>query len=291
MSAVPPRLPDARAAASLPGVSVEVIELMRSIGAAEATAAEISAALSRDLTLTARVLKVVNSAYYGQSRTIASVERAVVVLGFPAVRSIAMAAGCFRLRRMGSGVAGITPESLLSHGLAVALASRQLARGRSGLCREEAFMAGLLHDFGLLLEMHGAPAEFADLTARIPNEEAPGPSAWLDLETELFGGSHGHSAAAVFAEWQLPERIVGAVAAHHAPLAAAESLRELAAVVALADSLAADAGLGFAGVSEPRRADEDVLEYLGFDWSERAGLQDSIREEFSGLQGILGDDS
>ena len=291
MSAVPPRLPDARAAASLPGVSIEVIELMRSIGAAEATAAEISASLSRDLTLTARVLKVVNSAYYGQSRTIASVERAVVVLGFPAVRSIAMAAGCFRLRRMGSGVAGMTPESLLSHGLAVALASRQLARGRSGLCREEAFMAGLLHDFGLLLEMHGAPVEFAELTEQVASTAAPGPSAWLDLETERFGRSHGHSAATVFAEWRLPERIVGAVAAHHAPFAADDSLRELAAVVALADSLAADAGLGFAGVSEPDMADDAVLEYLDFDWSERAALQDGIRQELNSLQGILGDET
>ncbi|TVQ50253.1 MAG: HDOD domain-containing protein [Gammaproteobacteria bacterium] len=291
MSAVPPRLPDARTAASLPGVSVEVIDLMRTIGAAEATASEISDALSRDLTLTARVLKVVNSAYYGQSRTIASVERAVVVLGFPAVRSIAMAAGCFRLRRMGSAVGGISPESLLSHGLAVALASRQLARHREGLCREEAFMAGLLHDFGLMLEMHGSPAEFSDLAERMQSEDASGPHAWLALEAELFGRSHGHSAAVVFAEWQLPERIVGAVASHHAPLRADGPLRELAAVVALADSLAADAGLGFAGASEPMVPEDSLLEYLGFDWAERAGLQDDIRSELSGLQRILGDDS
>ncbi len=289
MSTVPPRLSDARAAASLPGISVAVIELLRSIGAAEATATEISDALSRDLTLTARVLKVVNSAYYGQSRTIASVERAVVVLGFPAVRSIAMAAGCFRLRRMGGSVGGVTPEALLSHGLAVALASRHLARTRQGLCREEAFMAGLLHDFGLLLEMHGSPADFATLAADMPIGEAATPSSWLAMETALFGAAHGESAAGVFAEWQLPERIVGAIACHHAPLTAEDPLRELAAVVALADSLAADAELGFAGASEPVTPDDAVLEYLAFDWSERTDLQDSVRNEMGSLQGILAD--
>ncbi len=284
------RLPDARTAASLPGVSTEVIELLRTLGAADITAEQISATLSRDLTLSARVLKVVNSAYYGQSRSVASVERAVVVLGFPAVRSIAMAAGCFRLRRLPGGDGQVTPAQVLAHGLAVALGARELARARPGLCREEAFMAGLLHDFGLLLEMHGAPEHFATLETQLAALEAAGPREWLAGETSVFGRCHAESAAAIFGEWQLPDRIVAAVAAHHSPLAAEPALRDLAAVVALADSLAADAGLGLAGPSEPLEPPPELLEHLEFDWGARQSLQDTLRAEFTSLRGVLADE-
>ena len=277
-----------RMAAGLPSIDLSILELMRVISAQDATASEISRALGRDLTLTARILKVVNSAYYGRSGSIACIERAVVVLGVPAVRSVALAAGCFRLRGVSLVCHAFMASDLLLHGLGVALACRVLAHEHTGVCREQAYMAGLLHDFGLLLELHGGAdklSALAHVVETLPAEEQA--QAWLSGEAMAFGADHANTAACVFASWKLPASVVRAIRHHHEPMRVPPEERLLPALLALADVLVADAGFGLFMAREARPPDPALLEWLGFDWDGRAGLQQTVREEVMLLERIL----
>lgn len=275
-----------RAAAALPSLDVSIAELLQVIGSSDATAADVSRVMSRDVALTARVLKVVNSAYYGRPRAISSIDRAVVVLGFPSVRSVAMAASCCRMRR-GAGEPAV---AVLLHCFGVAVCARQLANLRPGLCREKAFMAGLLHDFGLLLELHSDPEVFKALPGSLAGVKTE-PAAWLALERSLYGADHAEAAAQVFEQWQFPADVVTAIRHHHDPLGLPESERDLAAVVALADSLVADAGIGLACDTLTHHPGEELLYWLQFDWDLRGEVQTHAGEDLQVFRRMLDDES
>ncbi len=276
----------ARMAARLPCVDVSIAELIGTLASEYSSAADVSRTLSRDISLAARVLKVVNSAYYGQPRTISSIERAVVVLGLPTIRGIALAASCYRMPSLPSVKSGFTASSVLTHCLGVAIAARLLASGHPRLAPEDAFMAGLLHDFGLLLELYGEFEMLCGLVAEVSaGRGGVGPRGWMQLERETFGADHGVIAAEVLAGWRLPDDIVKAIRHHHEPMQQPSSGRALASVVALADSLVCDLGAGLQFNSEPSVPDVELLSSLNYQWDRREALQQQVAAELGRLQG------
>jgi hypothetical protein len=95
----------------------------------------------------------------------------------------------------------------------------------------------------------------------------------------------------VFEEWRLPPAVVSAIRYHHAPLGLPEEQRELAALLSLADSLVADAGIGLAWDTLAHHPGEPLLEWLGFDWEGRAELQARARDDLQVFRRILEDES
>jgi HD-like signal output (HDOD) protein len=192
--------------------------------------------------LSARVLKVANSPYYGRSGQVGSVERAVQLLGLVAVRGIA-AAGA--LDRMTPGRAGqhFDPLRFRRHSAAVACAAQALSR--KGRCDVdgEAFMAGLLHDIGVLLLVKSDPQQMASFR---PPEGLSAVEA-RRAEREHLGLDHEGAGVLLVHNWALPPWLSEAVAHHHAPEVlppAADGLDCLPRLLALADHLADAAGYG-----------------------------------------------
>jgi HD-like signal output (HDOD) protein len=222
---------------------------------------EIADLVQREPGLAVRVLKVANSAYYGRSRDIGTLDQALMILGLDAVRGITAAACLDRSVARRGQIGAIDPKALVNHCIASAFAAEQLARASGRALAAEAFMAGLLHDFGVpvqeRLDGDGVQALIEALRANPDAEPAT-------LESTLVKVTHGRCAQVIFDNWQLPSAI-GAAAMHHDdPAAAPGPVRELTALVHLGIQLAIEAG--FTHPLEPRQfrvAREPLLQSLG----------------------------
>jgi putative nucleotidyltransferase with HDIG domain len=170
------------------------------------SAADLAAAIAADPSLTARILKVANSAYYGLSGRVANTAFAVTVIGFPTVRAMA-AATASGLFQPGERV---VPDGFWQHALVVASSCSKLA-DRVGVRGPDAFSLGLLHDLGAVLLFRTDQDRFDEVVRLSREDGLPTPV----LERELFGLGHDEAAARVFATWRFPDDFVAAIAEHH----------------------------------------------------------------------------
>jgi HD-like signal output (HDOD) protein len=206
---------------------------------------EVLDCLRSDPGLAARVLKVANAPYYRQAGNVGTVDRAVQVLGLTAIRGVA-ASGCLdRLAPPRRGVA-FDPDRFRQHSLAVATAAQQLSRAAASGIDGEAYMAGLLHDIGMLLLVKVEPA-LMDSYAPPANADH---AAVRAAEAAHFGVTHEDCALMLTQAWSMPLWLSQAIASHHddsPQLNEATLLRgteALPALLAVADDMAARAGFG-----------------------------------------------
>jgi putative nucleotidyltransferase with HDIG domain len=166
---------------------------------------DLAAALTADPSLTARVLRLANSAYYGLSRRVADVAFAVTVVGFPTVRAMAAvhASGLFEPGE------DTVPEGYWEHSVATATLCSVLAP-RAGVRANQAFPLGLLHDLGSALLFRADRERYEAVQAESRNGRA-----LRAAEKAAFGMAHDEAAARVFSAWRFPETFIDAVADHH----------------------------------------------------------------------------
>jgi HD-like signal output (HDOD) protein len=209
---------------------------------------EVADIVLREPGLAARVLKVANSAYYGFSRNIATLDRALIVLGLDAVRGITAAACLDRSIARRSQFGAIDPRALVHHCVASAFAAEQLARlsGRGNAA--EAFMAALLHDFGVPVQERLDPEGVAALIRTLREQPEADVTA---LEKSLVKIPHTRCAQVIFDGWQLPPSISLAALHHDDPHTAPGPAKELTTLVHLGIQLAIEAG--FTYPAEPRQ--------------------------------------
>lgn len=194
----------------VPPVAGAVMELLRSLDDENLDASHLAKKIGHDPVLSARVLKIVNSPFYGVAGKVASLQEAVMVLGFSSVRRLALAVslnGSFPAR--GEGEAD--PRRLWRHSFCAALCGQALAR----LVRvdaESAFTAGLLHDIGRIALLSVEPASFAAVLAARPDH--PDLAA---AEATVLGFTHAEFGARLLERWHLPAILVRAVEFHHQP--------------------------------------------------------------------------
>ncbi len=241
--------------AMLPEVTLRIIKVIEQ---GNYTAAELEKVVSTDPALCLQILKVVNSAFYGANKEIASIQRAVVVLGGPAVKNIALATSLGRVLRGGTDCAGVSAHHLWRHSLAVAAAAKLIA-GMAGSKRgEEAFLGGLLHDVGFMVEMRAEGGEIADLARRL----AGGEVSALEAEEKVFEATHHDFGRSLCELWRLPLAITEVVGLHHTPLSCSEETVALGSIVHVADYVAQSRELGFALDAAGRHLDEEALDRL-----------------------------
>jgi HD-like signal output (HDOD) protein len=224
-------------------------------------AREVADIVLREPGLAARVLKVANSVYYGQSRNIATLDRALLILGLDAVRGITAAACLDRSIARRNQFGAIDPRALVHHCVASAFAAEELAKLSGRGTAAEAFMAALLHDFGVPVQERLDPEGVAALIKALREQ----PDAEVHaLEQSLLKISHTRCAQVIFEGWQLPPSITLAVLHHDDPNAAPGPAKELTTLVHLGIQLSIEAG--FTYPAEPRQfrvAREPLLRMLG----------------------------
>ncbi len=217
----------------LPEVAWRVLELTSDLYLGVDKLAEV---ISRDQTLTARILRIANSAFFQRLCEIKTVKHASTVLGNRKIRGIVIAASL-------GGILYRSPQGRLlwQHALAVGLAARELS-GRLPIKvdAEEAFVAGLLHDIGKGLFDYQHPELFVQAASLA---SADSELSTIDAERQILGIDHVEIGAKVAEAWHLPESIGSAIRFHHDPSAAAAHPR-LCAIICLADRSCLRAGIG-----------------------------------------------
>lgn len=243
---------------TLPGVVLHALEVMQD---PKSDAESVQLVINRDPAISAKILRVANSAFFGFARRVSTIADAVSILGFANVQGMIIGVGAFdafRTERLKLG-------DFWHHSIATATAARLLAqRVNSGV--EEAFTAGILHDIGKLVFAVQAGAGYQHV---LDMEREAGVSA-LEAERTLLEFTHPEVGEAVALRWNLPPRYVAAIAHHHDPAAAGEETK-FCALIGLAN-LAAHA-VETAGYLVPAREAERIanLERLGLgasDWDE-----------------------
>jgi len=215
--------------ATLPATVIALLDVLKD----PATSADkVGVVLERDPAMTANILKLANSAYYGVRRTIGSVRDALVMLGNRAVATLAFATGMSPVLRRDLEGYGESRDAFWRHSL-VSAAAASAAADLAGLgrWRSQCFTAGLVHDVGMLVIDRWLVAE----GRRLP---AFGDETMMrHAERDLLGFDHAETGAALAEAWGFPDLLVSALRHHHAPLEA-EADRQVVAAVAVGDRVA-----------------------------------------------------
>ena len=223
--------------ATLPQVTSRIVTLVEN---PRSSAHQLQAIVQNDPALVSRLLQVVNSSFYGLPGEIDSVERAIVLLGLPAVKNVAVAASLGQMFRNVDLGKGRSPTDLWRHCVAVAVGARELARISGMAAPDEAFLAGMVHDIGILAELQVWPERFRQVCHETVEREQP----FLELERELLGTDHTILGAGLAAKWKFPPACRATCQHHHRPENAGEHV-SLVAVVHAADVLASEVMGGF----------------------------------------------
>jgi HD-like signal output (HDOD) protein len=219
---------------------------------ADASVSSLARIMAGDQALAAMVLKLANSAYYGYARRIESLPDAVVLLGFSSVKNLAITASITRLLATDQDDLTEIRSGIFEHSLATAVCARILGRTRR-VMGEKAFVAGLLHDLGLIVLVCYAKDRFRELHALAVARDVP----FEDIELEVLGFTSAALGSAVAAEWQFPPGLCDALAHQHDP-SAAEADPLLARTVHLADWLAKKLAIGFIGPAPRESPDAEA---------------------------------
>ena len=222
----------------LPPLPLVVRKLLTVMEDDHSSAEDISAVLASDQALAAKILKLVNSSFYGLSGQVGTISRAVVILGVGAIRNLAL--GLSVAGVMGKGRGSSLWSRFWDHSLASATAAEFLARETQYPDPEEAFVAGLLHDVGHLVFMLAAPGDFCDLM------EKPTGNI-LDREEASLGLTHTRCGQKLLKHWKLPRPLEQAVRFHHTGSVLTSGDDELVTIVGTADLLAGSLCGGFEG--------------------------------------------
>ncbi|MEK6813680.1 MAG: HDOD domain-containing protein [Nitrospirota bacterium] len=241
----------------LPGVARRVVELVEDDAA---SVDKIQAEILKDQVITARLLKLCNSAYYGFPRKIGAVSEAVVLLGFTAVRSLVLSLGLKEIIQAPLEGYSMAAGELWRHSLACALIARRIAQISGYADVERAYTAGLLHDIGKVALDQFVRAEYSEIVRRTES----GGKTFSQAEQEILGFDHCQVGKMLLDHWRLPAVLVEAVFLHHRPSEAALDPR-LAAITHAADGLTLMAGFGLGADGLAYKVDPQAMARLGLD--------------------------
>jgi HD-like signal output (HDOD) protein len=251
---------------TLPSVVARIGELVQS---PKASASDITRVIRQDIALSARVLRLVNSSFYGFPRKISSITQAVVILGFNTVRNVALSAfvlDAFAARDLPFGY-----RDFWIHSLGAGAAADALARRKGIPEAEDAFIGGLLHDVGKIVLHQYAREDFAAVLRTVKERDC----LIHDAELDVLGLAHPEVGSLLLDAWHLPTHLVEVVSHHHAPESATQS-PDLVAVVHLGDILARALLLGSGGDDRIPRASHEAWSRLGLSTAEVPDLSGDV---------------
>lgn len=247
----------------------------------ETTARDIESVVATDQTLTARLLQLVNSPFYAFPKRIATISRAVGIIGFDALRNLAFSTSVIRLFTSESSDVFQPPE-FWKHSIGTAIAAKEIARHLGEKQLEEFFVAGLVHDIGKLIHHEYLSEPFAR-AGRLALEQG---LLLRDAEKEILGFCHDDTAKVLLKQWQLPTRLIDMVTDHHRPCRGRERTRD-AAVVHLADILCRAKGCGSGGDNTIPRLDHRAWDALGLTVGHLDQVMGRMDREFDSAIAVL----
>ena len=264
---------------TLPTVVTRIIELADD---EFSNVSDLLQAIEGDPALAARVLRRVNSSYYGLRNKVADLRSAVSLLGLLEIRGLALTVYVSRMFQEGGDFLSYSREGLWNHSLGVAMIARHVSRVCDCAVPDEAYLAGLLHDIGLILLDQRLRKHFCVVIEKI-DEQTP----TSQIEREILTFDHADLGAFVSDRWNFPEQIVAAIRHHHHPTEYEGSHQELVYVIAVANYLCTRAGCTSTGVSNVYPPADTVYAGLELAEDKLSKIWEVVQESLSANSGSL----
>lgn len=223
----------------IPALPQVTSEIMRLTEDPDSTVKDIERVAMQDQSLTARILRLANSAYYGYPRRISTISEASVLLGFQAIRSIALTASVNGLLMKEVKGYGLGKKDLWKQSLSTAIISRHIAKKVKYPKPDKVYVAGLLRDIGKVIMSYYLTKHFNKVMELVENENMD----FLEAEEKVLGFNHGQVGAEVAKKWNIPGELIEAIAYHHTPEKATIDFK-LTSIIHLADAIVMTMGIG-----------------------------------------------
>ena len=218
----------------LPSVPTVYLQLLEEMKSPETNFKAVGSLIARDVAMTAKILQLVNSAFFGFYRSITSIDHAVGILGMKMIRSLVLSVKVFS--QFDSGKAQLFQvDRLMNHSVATGALARMIARAqcKDAALADDAFMGGMMHDVGKLVLAERASEAYT----RVINHAREQGMSVRQAEREVLGLSHEDVGAYLLAHWGLPPVIIDAAAYHHRPTFSATRVFGALCLVHVANAL------------------------------------------------------
>jgi len=261
---------------SLPEVVTKVMEIIQN---QQSSAAELSVVISHDPGLTSRVLRLVNSAYYGFPKQISSIQHAVMILGFTTMRGLVLSSSIFKIFTPKSAYEkSMDYRKLWKHSLLTAIAAKRICQYLYFPEEDDLFSGAILHDIGKIILDQYDHENYAKVIYQLRgNIFSP---SLVHFERKLCDVDHQEIGYAVMESWNLPRALSNVIRYHHQPMKSPSDTK-LVSVVSVANILSQilinKKDLNF------HLFDYDVLEYLGLNEEDLISINESMVEEIDNI--------
>ncbi len=263
--------------AKMPSLPVTVSKILEICRDPRTSPNDLNRVISLDPVLMGRVMKLINSAYYGLSQQVTSLVRAIIMLGINTVKNLALSTAVLGSLGSKSNFHALNMDGFWRHSLCVGVTCKLIAskRGVNAQLLEEYFVAGLLHDIGKI-PMNNKLSEDYVLSMSISDRDH------LPLyisEKKALGFDHAEVGKFIGESWKLGSEIVETVSFHHSIDQYKGKNPDLVYSVVLANYFANSYEIGFSGDRYPEKVNPTVLTALKLDWDFLEDLEDTVNKE------------
>lgn len=260
---------------NLPTIPGIVAKISRLVENPETSAAEVGRLIAQDQVLSAKVLRMANSAFFGMSRKISSIPQALVILGFDVVKGLVLTSSVFDMIQK-------SMSGLWEHSIGCAAASGALAQLMGRDDAEEVLVAGLLHDLGKVVLILNLPEEAERIKEAVEKKNI----SFYQAEKEILPDyTHAEIGQWLAEHWNLPESLAEPMRLHHTPERARLN-PEHAAIVHLADIIIKAQGIGFSGDDLTPPLSPAAWEIIGLKTSDFPAVMDILQPRLSSLSDL-----
>lgn len=228
---------------SIKQIVSEILEVIRN---EDSSAKDLKEIIERDPPLCARLLKLANSAHYGYAKTISDIQEAIVCIGFEAVKELALNQKVCELFKQETVRDGFSRWKLWKHSLAVAVTSKLIYRREFRERGDDIYVAGLLHDIGIIVEDQFFPELFKS-TLEIVGK---GERNLIDVELEVLKINHAMVGQAISEDWGFPDELIQAIGYHHDPSSAKKEYRKFVYTVYIANYICQRDKIGYVEINK-----------------------------------------
>lgn len=269
---------------NMPPLSPTVTKVIELANSPTSSPAELNRVISMDPVLTARVLKLINSAFFSLPQQVTNLTRAIVMLGVNTIKNLALSTALVGTMGRDQTEGGLDIDAFWEHSLTCAAMARVLAR-ESGVDKkllEEYFVAGLIHDIGKMIFERQMPEKYKAAVEEARDTDI----SIIFSEQDMMGASHDEVGAWLVERWKLNPGLCEVVARHHEPLSAEVNPR-LTAIIAVSDSMCKQRSLGFSGDTQVYEYPDKLYELIGLDRMKVQMLTTDISNEIQAARDFL----
>jgi len=218
-----------------------VTQIIETINNPASSARDLKNIIEIDPPLTAKLLKLANSALYGYPKTIGEIQEAIVCIGFEAVRELALSQKVCELFKKDDYFDGYSRRSLWKHSVAVAYCSKLIYRREFRERGENIYIAGLLHDIGIIILDQFKHEKFREILKKSRREK----NNLINIENQVLGFDHTDIGLGLAESWEFPDEIEAAIKDHHNPENVADEYARIASTIFIANHAIQSRAIGY----------------------------------------------